>query len=130
MNAQRGQDNDDGVTIGRREFLQSVAVVAAASRAGAQSAAASEWGAQVLDIHLHPRATADGNVVHMDGCGVTKAVLLAGVNAEDRAKEVVAAHPSRFARFASIDVTQPDAIDRLRAAAKWRCRVWRNQIAG
>ena len=46
--------------IGRREFLQSVAVIAAATRAGAQTPAASEWGTQVLDIHLHPRATVEG----------------------------------------------------------------------
>ena len=48
--------------IGRREFLQSVAVIAAASRAGAQTPAANEWGSQVLDIHLHPRATVEGNL--------------------------------------------------------------------
>ena len=54
----------------------------------------------------------------MDGSGVTKAVLLAQVAAEDRAKQVAAATPARFARFASIDVTQPDAVDRLRAAAQ------------
>ena len=104
--------------IGRREFLQSVAVIAAASRAGAQAPAANEWGSQVLDIHLHPRATVEGNLAHLDGAGVTRAVLLTGAAAEARAKESVAAHPDRFARFASIDMTQPDAIDRLRAAAK------------
>jgi predicted TIM-barrel fold metal-dependent hydrolase len=104
--------------IGRREFLQSVAVIAAASRVGGQAPPTNEWGTPVLDIHLHLRATADGNIVHMDGSGVTKAVLLAGVNAEDRAKQVAAAHPGRFVRFASIDVTQPDAIDRLRSAVQ------------
>jgi len=104
--------------IGRREFLQSVAVIAAASRAGAQTPATNEWGSQVLDIHLHPRATVEGSLAHLDGAGVTKAVLLTGAAAEERAKESVAAHPNRFVRFASIDMTQPDAIDRLRAAAK------------
>ena len=104
--------------IGRREFLQSVAAIAAASHAGAQTPAANEWGSQMLDIHLHPRATVEGNVLHLDGAGVTKAVLLTGAAAEDRAKQTVAAHPGRFVRFASIDMTQPDAIDRLRAAAK------------
>jgi uncharacterized protein len=104
--------------IGRREFLQSVAVLTAASRVGAQAPAAGEWGVQILDIHLHPRATVAGNVLHLDGAGVTKAVLLTGATAEDRAKQAVAAHPTRFVRFASIDMTTPDAIDRLRAAAK------------
>jgi len=104
--------------IGRREFLQSVAIVAAASRAGAQTTPPGEWGTSVLDIHLHPRATVEGNVLHLDGAGVTKAVLLTGANAEDRAKQSIAAHPGRFVRFASVDMTLPDAIDRLRMAAK------------
>jgi len=104
--------------IGRREFLQSVAVIAAASRAGAQTPAANEWGSQVLDIHLHPRATVDGNLLHINGSGVTKAVLLTGAAAEERAKESVAAHPNRFVRFASTDMTQPNAIDYLRKAAQ------------
>ena len=103
--------------IGRREFLQSVAVLAAATRAGAQTPS-NEWGAPVLDMHLHPRATVEGNLLHVDGSGVTKAVLLTGAAAEERAKESVAAHPDRFVRFASFDMTQPEAIDRLRAAAK------------
>ena len=105
-------------TIGRREFLQSVAAVAAAARVGAQAPAASEWGSQVLDIHLHPRATVEGNMLHVDGSGVTKAVLLTGAAAEDRARQTVAAYPARFARFASTDMTQPNAIDYLRKAAQ------------
>lgn len=104
--------------IGRREFLQAAMVIAAASRVGGQTPAAGEWGGSILDIHLHLRATADGNFNHMEGSGVAKAVLLASVNAEDRAKQVAAAHPGRFARFASIDVTQPDAVDRLRMAVQ------------
>jgi len=115
-------DDAEGMTmsdaIGRREFLQSVAVIAAASRAAGQTPTAGEWGGPVLDIHLHPRAAVEGNILHLDGSGVTKAVLLAGANAEERAKQAVAAHPNRFVRFASVDVVQPDAIDRLRMAAK------------
>ena len=104
--------------IGRREFLQSVAVIATASRVSGQTAAVGEWGTPVLDIHLHPRANVEGNVLHLDGAGVTKAVLLAGANAEERAKQAVASHPNRFVRFASVDVAQPEAIDRLRVAAQ------------
>lgn len=104
--------------IGRREFLHAAIVMATASRVDGQTPAAAEWGGSVLDIHLHLRTTAEGNVTHMDGAGVTKAVLLASVNAEDRAKQVAAGHPGRFARFASIDVTQPDAADRLRTAVQ------------
>jgi predicted TIM-barrel fold metal-dependent hydrolase len=103
--------------IGRRAFLQSVAAIAAASGVGGQDRAAGEWGAPVLDIHLHPRTTTEGNILHLDGSGVTKAVLLAAANAEERARQAVAAHPARFVRFASVDVAQPDAMDRLRTAA-------------
>ena len=92
--------------------------VAAVQRAGGQGLDTSEWGGPVMDIHLHLRSSMNGNTDHMNGAGVAKAVLLAGVNAESHAKEVAAAHPDRFVRFASIDVTQPDAIERLRAAAE------------
>ena len=112
--------------IGRREFLQAVAAAtgavvptfrSAASVSG-QAAASAEWGSPVLDIHLHPRATVEGSLAHLDGSGVTRAVLLTGAAAEERAKQTVAAHSTRFVRFASIDMTQPDAIDYLRKAAK------------
>jgi len=102
----------------RREFLQSALAVAAASRLSAQTPAANEWGGPVLDIHLHLRQTSDGNAIHLDGSGVAKAVLLTNVNAEDRAKAVVSAYPGRFVRFASIDVTQPNAVDQLRKAVQ------------
>jgi predicted TIM-barrel fold metal-dependent hydrolase len=69
-------------------------------------------------VHLHLRSTMDGNFEHIQGSGVTKAVLLTNVNAEDHAKEVVAAYPDRFVRFASIDVTQPDVVVRLRDAMR------------
>ena len=101
--------------IGRREFLQSVAIIAAASRVNGQAPPAGEWGVSVLDIHLHPRATVEANVLHLDGSGVTKAILLAGAN-DDRAKQAIAAHPTRFVRFASFNMTQPDAIEVLRTA--------------
>ncbi|RPI49852.1 MAG: amidohydrolase, partial [Acidobacteria bacterium] len=100
------------------EFLQAAAVFAAVQRVGGQATAPNEWGGPVMDIHLHLRSSADGNAMHMDGAGVAKAVLLTNVSAEDRAKEVAAAYPGRFVRFASIDVTQPDATERLRAAVK------------
>jgi predicted TIM-barrel fold metal-dependent hydrolase len=104
--------------IGRREFLGSTIALTAASRLAAQTTPGNEWGSPVLDIHLHPRATVEANVLHLDGSGTTKAVLLTGAAAEERAKETVAAHPTRFVRFASYDMTQPEAIDRLRLAIK------------
>ena len=104
--------------IGRRTFLQTMSVVVTTFRSAVNAQTTSEWGAPVLDIHLHPRATVEANLLHLDGSGVTKAVLLTGANAEERAKQTVAAHPGRFVRFASIDMTQSDAIERLHMAVQ------------
>ncbi len=104
--------------IDRRGFLGAAAAMLAVSQARGQNEPAPEWGGPVLDVHLHLRATADGNFNHIQGAGVAKAVLLTHVDAEEHAKEVAAAYPGRFVRFASVDVTTPDAADRLRAAVR------------
>jgi uncharacterized protein len=109
-------DMRDGMN--RRQFLESALAVGPAARLRGQRAASFEWGGPVLDVHLHLRSTMDGNFEHIQGSGVTKAVLLTNVNAEDHSKEVVAAYPDRFVRFASIDVTQPDVVVRLRDAIR------------
>ncbi len=101
--------------MNRRAFLQSALTVAVASRLTAQGDI-SEWRGPVVDIHLHLRQNADGNFTHLEGSGVAKAVLLANAGAAAHAKEIIAAYPGRFVWFASTDVTQPDAIERLRAA--------------
>ena len=103
-------------------FRSAAGVVVPTFRSAAGAQSANEWGSPVLDIHLHPRATTDANILHMDGAGVTRAVLLTGAAAEDRAKQAVAAHPSRLLRFAAIDVTQPNAVDYLRAAVQSRAK--------
>ncbi|HEV3217778.1 MAG TPA: amidohydrolase family protein [Vicinamibacterales bacterium] len=105
-------------TLNRREFLQSAVAVVAVSRLRAQGSAAPDWGGPVLDMHLHLRPNADGNFNHIEGSGVAKAVLLTNVNAEDHARQVAAAYPGRFVRFASVDVTEPDAVVRLREAIR------------
>jgi predicted TIM-barrel fold metal-dependent hydrolase len=102
--------------MSRRIFLQSAFAMAAISRVGTQVSAAPDWGGPVLDVHLHLRPNADGNFNHIEGSGVTKALLLTSVNAEDHARDVAAAYPGRFVRSASVDVTQPDAVGRLRRA--------------
>ena len=104
--------------INRREFLGTALVVAAVPSVGAQQSSASLWGGPVLDIHLHLRQTIEGNVSHIDGSGVAKAVLLTNVNATDRAKDAVAKYPGRFVRFASVDVKVPDAVALLTQAVK------------
>ncbi len=104
--------------MNRRQFLQATVALAAVQRARAQTPAADEWGGPVLDIHLHLRQGATGNIDHMNGAGIEKAVLLANAGAEAHAKEIAAAQPRRFARFASIDVTESNAVERLRQAVQ------------
>jgi predicted TIM-barrel fold metal-dependent hydrolase len=72
----------------------------------------------VLDIHLHPRNQEDGELAHMDGCGVSRAVILGNAALQARTKERMAKAPGRMTCFASVDVTRPDAIETLRAAVK------------
>ena len=60
----------------RREFIATIAAAAGgASAVHAQTPAASRWKSPVIDGHLHLRREAAANVAHMDGCGVTKAVI-------------------------------------------------------
>jgi len=105
-----------GHVVNRRQFVQSALALAAGSRLAGQGSAAPQWGGPVLDIHLHLRQTTDGNFNHIEGSGVTKAVLLANVSAQSHAKTIAATYPGRFVRFASIDVTQPDTVAKLREA--------------
>jgi uncharacterized protein len=96
----------------RRTFLASVAA------APALFAQSPQWGGSVLDIHLHPKREDGGEIKHMDGCGVTKAVILGRASQQDRIKSSIRKTPGRMTFFASVDVTQPDAIQTLRDAAR------------
>ena len=98
--------------INRRELLYGAL---AASRLAAQDA--PNWGGNVLDVHQHARGPGS-EWMHMQGCGVTHAVLLTRAADEEHSKEEMKKRPDRFIRFVSIDVTRPDAIDTLRNAAK------------
>ena len=102
--------------INRREFLEAVAVTAAASRVSAQSAP-PHWNASVLDCHLHLRGDAEANIVHMDGCGVTAAVILTR-DAVDRSKAFQVKYPRRVTWAASTDITTSGAETRLTQAVK------------
>ena len=99
------------LTFNRRQFLGTV-TGAVLSRADAQST--SEWGGPVLDIHLHPRREEGGELNHIDGSGVTKAVLLTRVDMAAHSQSAVAQNPGRFVWFAGTDVTKPDAVAVLR----------------
>jgi predicted TIM-barrel fold metal-dependent hydrolase len=104
--------------VSRRRFLEAAVAFAGVPSLAAQVPGASLWDGPVLDIHLHLRQNVESNLSHIDGCGVTRAVLLANVAASDRAKEALTKYPARFVRFASIDVTKPDFIALLTQAVK------------
>jgi uncharacterized protein len=101
----------------RRTFLQSMVPAAAAVR---HLAAQPDlpWGGPVLDTHLHIRGDADACFTHMQGCGVTSAVLLTPAADQDRAKAEMERRPGHFVRSVRTDPALPDADKVLRAALK------------
>ncbi len=101
----------------RRIFLKSILpAAAAAQRLTAQSDL--PWGGPVLDTHLHLRSDADACFTHMQGCGVTRAVLLTPAAGQERAKAEIERRPGSFVRSVATDPAQPDAGRILRNALK------------
>src|ERR1051325_744128 len=99
----------------RRTFLSTILPAAApANQLKAQSD--RPWGGPVLDTHLHLRPDADSCFTHIEGCGVTKAVLLTRANNEDRAKAEMEKRPGSFVRSVSGDPALPDSGRILREA--------------
>ena len=95
----------------RRTFLQSIlSAVAAAPHVTAQPDL--PWGGPVLDTHLHLRRDADACFTHIQGCGVTNAVLLTPASDQNRAKEEMERRKGHFARSVTADPARPDS-DRL-----------------
>jgi uncharacterized protein len=92
--------------INRREFIGAAAVASTASLTAQQG---YEWGGPVLDIHLHLRPDGESNVAHINGSGVTKAVLLTRASDVERSRELAQKHPGRFVWFVSADVTKPES---------------------
>ena len=80
--------------MNRRSFL-----AAAASCLNAQQSK-NEWGNPILDIHLHPRTgagrpnIADGELAHVTGAGMTKAVLLNRPETAEHSKALVKQPPT------------------------------------
>src|SRR5277367_6925913 len=83
---------------------------------GLGMAADLRWGGPVLDTHLHLRQDADSCFTHMQGCGVTHAVLLTRVSDQDRAKQEMEKRPKCFARSVTGDPAQPGAARAFRQA--------------
>ncbi len=104
--------------ITRRSILLAGSAAAPFAALAQQQPSKPDWGGQVLDIHLHPKSPEGGEIIHMDGCGVTKAVILGAASLQERTKGRMAKAPGRMTIFASVDVKKPEAIDTLRAGVK------------
>ena len=101
--------------INRRQFVSAAVAGSTASLCAQQ---AEEWGGPVLDIHLHLRADGESNLAHINGSGVTKAVLLTRVQSAGQSRALSEKYPGRFVRFVSADVTQPESAALLTNAVK------------
>ncbi len=93
-------------------------MLAAAAAPSLRSQSAPDWGGPVLDTHLHLRANADACFTHIQGCGVSNAVLLTPAAAEDRAKQEMETRAGHFVRSVSVDPARPDAQQVLRDALR------------
>ncbi len=101
--------------IDRRQFIGAAIAASAASLVAQQG---NEWGGPVLDIHLHLRADDESNLAHINGSGVTRAVLLTRVQSVERSKALAEKHPGRFAWFVSADLASPESAALLTKAVK------------
>ena len=102
--------------MNRRTLLKSALAASAAPLVWSQSA--PEWGGPVLDTHLHLRRDPDACYTHIQGCGVTNAVLLTPAANEDMAKAEMARRPGRFARSVAADPALPDTPRIMREALR------------
>jgi predicted TIM-barrel fold metal-dependent hydrolase len=100
--------------IHRRQLLRAAAATPAATLLAQQN----EWGGPVLDIHLHLRPDGESNVAHINGSGVSKAVLLTRVQSADQSKRLAEKHSGRFVWFVSAEVQKPDSAVLLTKAVK------------
>ena len=103
----------------RRQFAQSIAAAICPSALKAQAPTPNLWGGPVVDCHFHLRPSPESNVAHLDGCGVSNAVLLARENSVEQIRNLQTQYPGRFLGwFASADITNPDAEQLLTNAVK------------
>src|SRR5678809_909497 len=97
---------------------QSISAVTAASTASLVAQQKNEWGGPVLDIHLHLRPDGESNLAHINGSGVTRAVLLTRVQSVDQSKALAQKYPGRFVWFVSADLAKPESPVLLTKAVK------------
>lgn len=94
------------------------AAVAALPTAALLSQSKWTWGGPVLDTHLHLRRDPDSCFTHMQGSGVTNAVLLTRYQDEAKAEQECELRKGCFVRSVSYDPAAPDAAQVFRTALK------------
>lgn len=100
----------------RRTFVQ--AALAALGLGTAFSQNELDWGGPVLDTHLHLRKDPDACFTHMQGCGVTNAVLLTRAADQERAKDEMSKRPGVFLRSVSADPVEAGGDQAIRTALR------------
>src|SRR5580765_698717 len=101
--------------INRRQFISAAATASTASLWAQQK---NEWGGPALDIHLHLRPDGESNLAHINGSGVTKAVLLTRVQSVGQSRALAHKYPGRFVWFVSAEVGKPESSTLLTKAVK------------
>lgn len=103
----------------RRSFGASVAGALCAGSVLSQQKQDNEWGGPVVDCHHHLRRSPEANIAHLDGSGMSNAMVLARGDSVEAMKALQSQYPGRFPGwFAGTDVTKPDAADVLTRAVK------------
>jgi len=103
----------------RRAVIKQFAAIAAVSALHGQETSRSEWGGPVVDCHHHMRRTLEANLLHLDGSGMSSAMVLARDNSAEQITAWKTQSPGRFLGwFASTDITKPEAEELLSKAVK------------
>lgn len=103
--------------ISRRRLIQ-LAAAAPLANLAAQQAMEDLWGSPVVDCHHHLRR-GEANIVHLNGCGVSNAMVLANSNSAEQIQALNEQYPGRILGwFASANIAAPDAEEVLTKAVK------------
>lgn len=107
------------MSVSRRRFLEAVLVVTAVQDVRAQTPVpASLWNGSVLDAHLHLRIDVAADIAHMDGCGVTNAVILARDPSPEQLRAIREQYSRRLAWAITTDISKPEAVAVLTQGVK------------
>ncbi|MDE3198111.1 MAG: amidohydrolase family protein [Acidobacteriota bacterium] len=103
--------------MNRRHFFQAAAGLWAAAAFAENEV---PWaGDKIVDCHHHMRRTPEANIAHLDGAGISNAMILARYNSAEPIAAIRAKYPGRvLGWFASADITKPDAETLLTGAVK------------